>query len=227
MTITVISLFPSMVESPLSLSIIGRAIKKGVVKLQFVNIRDFATDSYKTVDDHPYGGGAGMILRVDVMDRALKSAVKLHEKKPHIILVDPGGTRYTEKKAIEYSGMTDIIIVCGHYEGVDDRIRGLIDEEISIGPYVVTSGELAATILIDSVVRLLPGVLKDPSAPKNESFTSDEFILEYPQYTRPPVYEGMKVPEILLSGDHGKIKEWQLEKAAKRSAGKEGKKITG
>jgi tRNA (guanine37-N1)-methyltransferase len=206
-----------MVEGPLSESIIGRAVKKGLVHLHFINIRDFATDSYKTVDDHPYGGGVGMILRVDIMDKAITAAKKFHTHPPHIVLADPGGEQYTEKKAMNYSTRTDLMIICGHYEGVDHRIRQLIDEEISIGPYVVTSGELAATIIVDSVVRLLPNVLKNESAPKNESFTRDEFTLEYPQYTRPAEYHGMNVPEILLSGNHKKIKEWQLSEAVSRS----------
>lgn len=199
-----------MFEGPFCESIIKRAIDKKFLMIDFVNIRDFAADTYKTVDGHPYGGGVGMILRVDVVDRALKSI-----KKGHTILLDAGGTPYKQSKTKELSMLDHLILICGHYEGVDHRIRSLVDEEISIGDYVLTGGEIPTMVLVDSVTRLIPGVLAKPEATIHESFT--EPTLEYPQYTEPQEYNGIVVPPVLLSGNHKKIDEWRKSEALKRT----------
>lgn len=203
-----------MFEGPLTQSIVKRAGEKGLVDIQFVNIRDFATDEYKTVDDHPYGGGPGMLLKVDVVDRALQYTKKQSGEgtKFRSILLDPQGTKYTQAKAKELSTIDHLILLCGHYEGVDERVRSLIDEEISIGDYVLSGGELPAMVIIDSVVRLIPGTLKDTTATTTESFT-DPNTLEYPQYTRPPTYNGIDVPPVLMSGHHAEITKWREAQA--------------
>jgi len=210
MKISVVTLFPEMFHGPFDHSIVKRAIDKKLVSIDYINIRNFATDKYKSVDGHPYGGGVGMILRVDVVDRALKSV-----KKGHVILLDAGGTPYTQKKAKELSSIDHLILICGHYEGVDERIRQLADEEISIGDYVLTGGEIPAMVLVDSVVRLIPGVLAKPEAIVHESFTAP--LLEYPQYTEPQIYKGLKIPPVLLSGNHKKIDAWRKDEALKRT----------
>lgn len=214
MTITILTLFPEMFHGPFDSSIISRAQEKGVVTIDLVNIRDFSSDAYKAVDDHPYGGGTGMIMRVDVIDRALESLKsKVKSLKSKIILLDPRGTQYTEKKARELSALDHIILICGHYEGVDERVGSLVDERISVGPYVLTGGELPAMIIADSVIRLIPGVLAKNDATLNESF-SKTMKFEYPQYTKPRTYKKLSVPEILLSGDHKKIETWRTDNSS-------------
>jgi tRNA (guanine37-N1)-methyltransferase len=216
MYITILSLFPDMFASPFSLSIMKRALGQGKVSITYVNIRDFSEDSYKSVDDHPYGGGKGMVLRVDILDRALTYAKGLHpDIKPYTILLDAQGKQYKEKEAIQLSKKDHLIFICGHYEGFDERIRNLADRQISLGDFIVTGGELPAMVIIDSIVRLLPGVLADGSTTE-ESFT-DPALLEYPQYTKPSIYKGKKVPSILLSGHHQKIEAWRKKKAATRT----------
>ncbi len=209
MKITILTLFPEMFSGPFEYSIVKRAKEKKMITIDIVNIRDFATDAHKSIDDRPYGGGAGMILRVDVVDRALQSIKKRGKTKT--ILLDPGGATFTQKKAKELSQLDHVILLCGHYEGVDDRVRSLVDEEMSIGEYVLTGGEIPAMVVVDSIVRLRPGVLKKEHATKDESFS--EHLLEYPQYTKPRVYKGKEVPEVLTSGDHQKIQDWQKEHA--------------
>lgn len=214
MKISIITLFPEMFSGPFTASIIKRAATSGKINIEFINIRDFADDRYKSVDDHPYGGGAGMVLRVDVIDKAIQSAVSRSEVSPaqrQIILLDPQGKTYTQNTARELSSLQHIILLCGHYEGVDERVRDLVDREISVGDYIVTGGEIPAMALVDSVVRLIPGVLAKTEATVHESF--EDNLLEYPQYTRPEDYNGTKVPSILLSGDHAKILAWQKEQA--------------
>lgn len=214
MTISILTLFPEMFQGPFDYSIVKRAKDKEEISIHIINIRDFSTDKYKSVDDHPYGGGIGMILRVDVIDRAIqRQKVKGKRKKERTILLDPRGTPYTQAKAQELSKLDHIILVCGHYEGVDERVRQLADESISIGNYILTGGELPAMVMVDSIVRLLPAVLKQ-DATKNESFSLSG-TLEYPQYTRPEEYKGMHVPEILLSGNHKKIREWRRKNSRK------------
>ncbi|MBI3386087.1 tRNA (guanosine(37)-N1)-methyltransferase TrmD [Candidatus Gottesmanbacteria bacterium] len=219
MFISILTLFPDMFRGPLDLSIAKRAQTKGLLHIDLVNIRDFASGSYKSVDDHPYGGGAGMILRVDVLDRALESVkqkAKSHVRSSHTILLDPQGNTYTQQKAKELTLVEHLILICGHYEGVDQRVRSLVDEELSIGDYVLSGGEIPALVLVDSVTRLLPGVLSKASATKEESFT--EPLLEYPQYTRPEQYKGMNVPDVLLSGNHAQITNWRREQSKTRTA---------
>lgn len=211
MKIAILTLFPDMFTGAFDQSIVHRACEKKIVEIDLVNIRDFATDAYESVDDHPYGGGQGMILRIDVLDRALGSI----RNKDRTILLDPAGTPYTQKNARELSRHKNITLICGHYEGVDERVRQLADESLSIGDYVLTGGELAAMVVVDSVVRLLPGVLGNEASSEDESFS--HHALEYPQYTRPDVYKGMKVPEILMSGDHQKIARWRQEQARLRT----------
>lgn len=210
MHVSILTLFPNMFSGPFDQSIVKRAIDKKLVSIDYINIRNFATDKYKTVDGHPYGGGVGMILRVDVVDRALKSI-----KKGHTILLDAGGTPYKQRKARELSTFDHLILICGHYEGIDERVRQLADEEISVGDYVLTGGEIPAMVVVDSVVRLLPGVLAKPEATIHESFT--ESLLEYPQYTEPQLYKGIAVPPVLLSGNHKKIADWRKSEALKRT----------
>lgn len=209
----ILTLFPEMFTGPFDYSIVKRAIQKSFVDITIINIRDFTIDGYKTVDDHPYGGGTGMILRVDVIDRALKS-IPVPTKK---ILLDPVGVPYTQMKATQLSRQESITLVCGHYEGIDERVRTLVDEEISIGDYVLTGGEIPAMALIDSVTRLVPGVLKTSETTRDESFSDTKKMLEYPQYTRPETYLGKNVPDILLSGNHKAIKEWKQNESHKRT----------
>lgn len=206
-----------MFTGPFALSIVGRAQKKHAVDIECINIRAFATGAYKAVDDHPYGGGAGMILRIDVVDKALREVKKRFKKlKAHTILLDAAGTTYKEADARRLTTIEHLILICGHYEGVDERIRTLVDEEVSIGDYVLTGGELPAMIVTDSIVRLLPGVLSKKEAIINESF--GDFGLEYPQYTRPETYKKQSVPAILLSGNHKEIDSWRNEQAKGRTA---------
>lgn len=210
MIITILTLFPDVFQQILGVSIIGRAQKNGKIKFHFVNIRDSATDKHKSVDDKPYGGGVGMIMRVDVVEKAIKSvklkaeSSKINEK---IILMDPKGKTFNQAKARRYSKLDHLIIVCPHYEGIDDRINRFVDEKISIGDYILTGGEIPAMAICDSVCRLVPGVLK-PVATQNESFTRKK-LLEPPQFTRPQVYQGIPVPNVLLSGNHAEISRWK------------------
>jgi len=218
MLITILTLFPEMFSGVLGQSILKRAQTKGKVTIELVNIRDFATDRHKSVDDRPYGGGTGMIMRVDVINSAIKSVKSVKGckgNKGKIILLDPQGKTYNQKKARELSKLDHLILVSGHYEGVDERVRRLADEEISIGDYVLTGGEIPAMAIVDSVVRLVPGVLSNKSATEEESFSQD--LLEYPQYTRPVNYLGKKVPAVLVSGDHAKISRWRKEQAVRKT----------
>jgi len=211
MKITVVTLFPKMLSGFFEESIIKRAREKNLVEIEIVNIRDFAVDSYGSVDDRPYGGGAGMVMRVDVLHKAIESAKNTKSK---IVLTSPKGSVFDQKKAIEYSGEKHLIIVAGHYEGVDERIMDFIDEEVSLGDFVMTGGEIAAAAIVDSVVRLLPNVLAKKEATINESFNmKGKKILEHPQYTRPENYLGKKVPEVLLHGDHRKIEKWKIKES--------------
>lgn len=201
-------------------SIIKRAQEKKLVEVEIINLRDFAIDDYGTVDDRPYGGGAGMVLRVDVIHKALikiksqKLKVKISSQNSKVIITSPKGKQFDQKKAQEYSKLNHLIIIAGHYEDVDARVLDYIDEEISMGDFVLTGGEIVAAAIADSVARLIPGVLKKNEAIKNESFNiNGKKLLEYPQYTRPEEFMGKKVPEILLKGDHKKIEKWKMEKA--------------
>ena len=220
MRIDIITLFPEFFDSILTHSMVGRAVKSGKVELVTHNLRQWAKDSYGSVDDRPYGGGPGMVLRVDVVAPAIE-AVKKINVGAKIILTTPQGNPYKQQVAQELTGESGLIIVCGHYEGWDERIREYVDQEVSIGDYVLTGGEIPAMVILDSVTRLLPGVLGDDTSSEEESFShstaSGQAVLEYPQYTRPEEYEGKKTPEILLSGHHGEITKWRQEEARKRT----------
>jgi len=216
MRIDVLTLFPEMFQSPLRCSILNRAQEKGIVKIVFTNIRDFALDKYRKVDDKPYGGGPGMVMMPGPVFDCFEYVQKLSPEKGRVILLTPQGERFSQAKAAELSAENRLILISGKYEGFDERIRiGLGAEQISIGDYVISGGELAAMVIIDAVVRLLPGAVGDEESVKSESFS--EGLLEYPQYTRPEVFRGMKVPDILLSGDHGKIEQWRRRQAVERT----------
>ena len=216
MRIDVLTLFPEMFESPLGFSIINRARQREIVEIVLTNIRDFATDSYNKVDDKPYGGGAGMVMMPGPVFDCFEHVQKLSDEKAKVILLTPQGQKLTQSKVRELSTEKRLILIAGRYEGFDERIRtGLDAEQISIGDYVLSGGELPAMVLIDSVVRLLEGALGDEDSAQNDSFS--EGLLEYPQYTRPEVFRGMEVPEILLSGDHAKIAEWRKQQAMERT----------
>ena len=207
MKFNVLTLFPEMFKS-LEESIIGRAKENGKIDINLINIRDFSKDKHKHVDDTPYGGGAGMVIKPDVVYDAYKSVDKPNSK---VIYLTPQGKVLNQKKVVELSKEENIILICGHYEGIDQRVIDIINpEEISIGDYVLTGGELPAMVLIDSVSRYVDGVLSNESI-QEESFTNG--LLEYPQYTRPEEFEGIKVPEVLLSGNHQNIEKWRKEKS--------------
>lgn len=224
MKISILTLFPEMFQGVFDHSILKIAQEKNLVDIGFINIRDFGIGKHKIVDDTPYGGGAGMIMRVDVIASAL-AEIK-HEKSnmrnQRVILLDPQGKTYNQKKAQELTKYDHLIFICGRYEGVDERVRDFVDEEISLGDYVLTGGEIPTMAIIDSVVRLLPGAITKAST-SDESFSNYSLnakrytLLEYPQYTRPPVYNGKKVPAILLLGDHKKILAWRETEAIKKT----------
>lgn len=202
-----------MFKGPFEESIIKRAQEKGLVEIKIHNLRNWAKDKHNTVDDRPYGGGVGMVLMVEPIYSALQ---ELRAEKSKVILLDAGGKTFNQQKARELSKSEHLIFIAGHYEGVDQRTKDhLVDEEISIGDYVLTGGELPTMVVIDSVVRLIPGVLEKEDATKYESFT--ENLLEYPQYTRPEDFRGWKVPEVLLSGNHKEIEKWRKEKSLERT----------
>lgn len=226
MKITIITLFPNEIKEILATSIIGRAAKLGLVTYDIVDLRQFGEGKHQVVDGRPFGGGPGMLLKADILAKALKKAISYEPSamSQKIILTSASGTTFKQAKAQELSQIDHLIIICGHYEGVDQRfIDKYVDEEISIGDYVLTGGELPAMIITDAIVRLIPGVLNKTEATVDESFSilqhlsSNIQLLEYPQYTRPEEFEGEKVPEILLSGNHAKIKAWRSEKSLEKT----------
>lgn len=214
-----------MFTGPLSESIVKRAQEKGVVKINIINFRDSAKDKHKTVDDTPYGGGAGMVLKVDVLDKALEDIgyqIADDSCRRRIILLTPQGKRFDQRKAEELAKYDQLTLICGHYEGFDERIRKhLVDEEISLGDFVLTGGEIPAMAIADAIVRLLPGALGHDESSQEESFSlqneAGEYLLEYPIYTKPAEYKDWKVPGVLTSGNHAEIKKWRLEEAKKRT----------
>ena len=216
MRIDIMTLFPEMCESVLSESIIGRARKNGYVEINCVNIRDFTLDKHNRVDDAPYGGGMGMLMGPQPIYDCYKSLYGDGEEKPHLIYMSPQGKTLTQQRVKELALTDRIVLLCGHYEGVDERVMEIIDDEISIGDYVLTGGELPAMVLVDCVSRLIPGVLGSEESAADESFSED--LLEYPQYTRPANFRGMEVPEILLNGHHAKIQAWRREQAQQKTA---------
>lgn len=221
MEIDVLTLFPEMFEPVLGASILKIAREKGIVRFRVVDIRDFTTDRHRTVDDRPFGGGPGMVLKCEPVFAAVEHTEALSETPATRVLLTPQGERLTQGLAGELAGLGRLLLVCGHYEGYDERIRlGLAPREVSVGDYVLTGGELPAMVLIDAVVRLLPGVLGKESSLEEESFSNG--LLEYPHYTRPREFRGMEVPEVLLSGDHERIRRWRLEQSRRRTQQRRG-----
>lgn len=218
MQIDIITLFPEMFNGPFSQSILKRAQERGLIKIHIHNLRDWADDGYKTVDDKPYGGGPGMILRVDVVDRAITEIRgREHFSNSRIVLTEASGNKFNQKKAVDLSRVGQLIIIAGHYEGVDYRVRQhLVDDSISIGNFVLTGGELPCMVIVDATVRLISGVLGAVESLDEESFSDAESsVLEYPQYTRPEEYRGYAVPKVLLSGNHQQINKWRQENRIK------------
>lgn len=216
MRIDILTLFPEMCETVLSESIIGRAREKGTVEINCINIRDYTLDKHNRVDDAPYGGGMGMIMQTQPIYDCYQALCERLGKKPKVIFMSPQGKVLTQQKVKELAKEENMAILCGHYEGVDERvIEEIVDEEISVGDYVLTGGELPALILADSVSRMIPGVLANEEAFSDESHFSS--LLEYPQYTRPPEWKGKKVPDVLLSGHHGNIDKWRRQQSLKRT----------
>ena len=208
-TARVFTLYPEIFPGPLNKGLYGKALEKKVWNLEIINIRDSAGDKHKTVDDTPFGGGSGMLLKPDVLGKSLDSNIKKGER---IFYLSPKGKKFDQKIAKELSKEANINLICGHFEGVDERILDTRNiEEISIGDYILSGGESASFVLIDSVLRLLPGVLGNDMSKKDESF--EDGLLEYPQYTKPQIWEKKSVPEVLLSGDHAKIKDWRLSQS--------------
>ena len=236
MKIDILTLFPNMFDSVLGESILKRAQAKGLLRVKIHNLRDWTGDRHRTADDKPFGGGPGMVMKIEPVYRALKEIEKELRVKPACrqagvkgnpavlcranglrkILLTPQGKKLEQSEVKRLSKYKNIILVCGHYEGIDERIRGLVDEEISIGDYILTCGEVPALVLIDAMARLIPGVLGHNESVNSESF--EDGILEYPQYTRPACFEGMAVPEVLLRGDHKEIEKWRKVQAIKRTS---------
>ena len=222
MRIDILTLFPEMFRGVFEESIVKRAQERGIVEIVLHNLRDFCQDKHRRVDDAPYGGGPGMILKPEPVFAGVRYILSITGRKRgarvrKTVLLTPQGRRYSQEIAKEFAEMEHLILICGHYEGVDERIRDrLVDEEISIGDYVLSGGEIPAMVLVDSVVRLLPFALGDRESSLSDSFSNG--LLETPQYTRPRVFEGMAVPDILLSGHHQEIKKWREESAIKRTA---------
>ncbi|MCR5280255.1 MAG: tRNA (guanosine(37)-N1)-methyltransferase TrmD [Lactobacillus sp.] len=218
MRIDILSLFPDMFDATLGQSIVGRAQDDGFVDIKVTDFRQYTTDKHRHVDDAPFGGGAGMLLQAqpifDAMD-AIEQETKDTYPKGRVILMDPAGRRFDQDFAMELAQEEHLTFICGHYEGYDERIRQLVTDEASLGDYVLTGGELAAMVMVDATVRFVPGVLGNMSSPMGDSFSNG--LLEYPQYTRPADFRGMKVPEILTSGNHEKIREWRMRESLKRT----------
>jgi len=224
MIIDILTLFPKMFENILGESMLKIAQKKGLVKINVLNLRDWTSDAHRTADDKPFGGGPGMVMKVEPVYRALKDlkalrctqyAVRSTKERAKIILLTPQGKKFDQKAAKKLAKLKRLVLICGHYEGVDERVRELADEEVSIGDYVLTCGELPALVMVDAIVRLIPGVLGHSGSVSQESFENS--LLEYPQYTRPAEFKGMKVPKVLLSGNHKNIERWRSDEALKRT----------
>src|SRR3990167_2830511 len=243
MKITILTLFPKMIEGFFKESIVKLAQDKGLIDIRIVDLREYAVDDYGSVDDRPYGGGVGMVLRADVVWTALnKVKVKSEKSKVKKVITSPKGKLFNQKKAQEFSKLNHLVIIAGHYAGVDERVLEYVDEEISLGDFVMTGGEIAASAIVDSIVRILPGVLKHEEATQKESFFSTAInqligaigensilkklrdkgikkvqLLEYPQYTRPEEFNGIKVPAVLLSGNHKEVEKWRLKKSLEQT----------
>lgn len=223
MKIDILTIFPTIFKGPLTESLIGKATEKEILKINIIDIRSFSKDKHKKVDDKSFGGGCGMVMKPEPLYDAIKSAgvkkknntYKNPYAKPYVIYMSPQGRILNNSIVKNLAKFKQLVIICGHYEGVDERIMNYVDEEISIGDYILTGGEIPAMVLVDSVARMLPGVVKEKSSVKNDSFYNG--LLDYPHYTRPAVFKGHKIPEVLLSGNHKKISEWRVEEAYKRT----------
>jgi len=215
MTFDIVTIFPAMIEQPLAAGIIGRAIDRGTLDVKVRDLRDFTTDRHRVVDDVPYGGGPGMVLKPDPIFRAL-DAIEAERGGPlTVILTSPQGRRFTQAEAQRLSGAAHIVLLCGRYEGFDDRVRERVTEELSIGDYVLTGGELPALVVLDAVARFVPGVVGDEQSVAEDSFTRG--LLDFPQYTRPPEIDSLRVPDVLLSGNHAEIRRWRKREALSRT----------
>lgn len=212
----ILTLFPEMVMDGFNTSIIGRAIEAGLLEINAVNIRDYSTNKHMKVDDYPYGGGAGLVMQPEPVYRAYKDLEKDMKKKPRVVYLTPQGTTFHQEMAKELAKEEELVFLCGHYEGIDERVlEEIVTDYVSIGDYVLTGGELPAMVMIDSISRLVPGVLHNDDSAGDESFENG--LLEYPQYTRPPVFLDKEVPEVLLSGHHENIRKWRHEQSVKRT----------
>jgi tRNA (guanine37-N1)-methyltransferase len=211
-----LSVFPEVFAPYLSASIMGRAQRQGILEFEAYDLRDWTHDRHRTVDDSPFGGGQGMLMKPGPIFEAVRDISGRGGGRPHVVFFSPCGTRYDEGVAERLSHLDRVLLVCGRYEGMDERAYALADETLSLGDYVLTGGELAALVVIDSVVRLLPGALGDDMSARDESFSDG--LLEYAQYTRPADYDGLRVPEVLLSGDHERVREWRRQSAIRRTA---------
>jgi tRNA (guanine37-N1)-methyltransferase len=213
MEFDILTLFPRIFDGPLDESILKRAREAGLVQIRVHNLRDFTHDKHRVVDDKPYGGGPGMLMKPEPIFEAVE---KLQRAESCVVMMTPQGTPFTQARAQAFAGKSHLVIICGHYEGVDERVReALVDEEVSIGDYVLTNGALAAAVVVDAVTRLLPGAIGHEESAADDSFATG--MLEGPQYTRPPEFRGMKVPDVLLSGNHGEVAKWRYEQARQRT----------
>jgi len=210
----IVTIFPEMFSSPFKESIIKRAVERGIVKINIYDLRNFTHDRHKVTDDYPYGGGAGMMMKPEPLAEAIEEINR--ESKSRVILMTPQGDRLTQSRVKKMSQENRLTILCGRYEGIDERIRAhFVDDEISIGDYILTGGEIPAMVLVDAIVRLIPGVLGDEASTEEDSFSYG--LLEYPQYTRPENFRGFKIPDVLLSGNHEKIRRWRRKESLKRT----------
>lgn len=215
MQIELLTLFPRLALAPLSESILGKAVARGALRVTVRDVRDFAEGKHRVTDDTPYGGGAGMVMKPEPLVAAIEASRAALGEGAHVVLMDPQGRRFDQAVARELAAREKLVLVCGRYEGVDERVRAFVDEELSIGDFVLTGGELAALCVVDACARLSPGVLGNEASAGSESFEAG--LLEGPQYTRPPVFRGMKVPEVLLSGHHAEVARWRRREALLRT----------
>ncbi len=215
MKFEVLTIFPEIIECYIKHGVVGKALNKGIAEVKIYNLRDFTSDKHKKVDDYPYGGGAGMVMQIEPFYKAIMH-VKEDKKPKKLLLLSPQGRKFTQKLAQEFiEENKGMVLICGRYEGIDERVKAFVDEEVSVGDYVLSGGELAALVIIDSIVRLIPGALGDELSAVEDSFMKG--LLDYPHYTRPEDFKGMKVPEVLLSGDHKKIALWRKRQALKNT----------
>jgi len=214
MQFNIITLFPEMFGDPFEVSILKRAQEKGLIEIELYNLRDYCKDKHRVTDDLPYGGGVGMVMKPEPLIAAIE-AVKSSQPEVRTLLMTPQGKKFEQNNAVRLAQYSSLTLVCGRYEGIDERVRGFVDEEISIGDYILTGGEVASMVVIEAVARLIPGVLGDADSLQEESFNTP--MLEAPQYTRPRVFKGMEVPEVLLSGNHSEIEKWRRQQALKRT----------